>query len=379
MAFPDEPALGAQPLPAPGVSPDPIRQQRRWLVLFAVALCVVVAGLLGHLWMEHLEASRLREELASRFRMGDTANTEVRGIAYSMQETVRDIQGRVAALESRQAESQSRYASLEEMYQELARGRDDRALAEFEQILLMADRQLQFSGNVHGALAALESADKLLSRDNRQQFLGLRRALARDMERLKAAPHVDISGMAVKLDAAISQVGALPLLSDAQARLLPQKDQPDGEKAARQPLSVSADGGKAEGDAGKKTWFSPLAKDWKRLSGEFWQEVRSLVQIRHVSAPGALALSPEQAYFLRENLALRLLGARVALLARDHASFSGDMKTARRLIDTYFDQACPQVKAIKETLAQITDNNVAVELPGLSDSLIAVQHYRAQP
>ena len=379
MAFPDEPASAGQPLPASGVSSDPIRQQRRWLVLFAVALCVVIAGLLGHLWMEHLEASRLREELASRFRMGDTANTEVRGIAHSMQETVRDIQGRVAALESRQAESQSRYASLEEMYQELARSRDDRALTEFEQILLMADRQLQLSGNVHGALAALESADKLLSRDDRQQFLGLRRALARDIERLKAVPHVDISGMAVKLDAAISQVASLPLLSDAQTHSLPQKDESGGVKAGRQPLSSSADSGKAEGEAGKKTWLSPLAKDWKRLSNEFWQEVRSLVQVRNVSAPEALVLSPEQAYFLRENLALRLLGARVALLARDHVSFSGDMKTALRLIDTYFDQASPQVKAIRETLAQITDNNVAVDLPGLSDSLTAVQHYRAQP
>lgn len=381
MAFPEEPAAGAQPLPAPGVPSDPLRQQRRWLALLAVVICAVIAGLLAHLWMEHLETARLREELASRLRTGDTVNTEVRGIAHSMQETILDIQGRVTALENRQAESQSRHISLEQMYQELARGRDDRALTEVEQILLMADRQLQLSGNVHGALMAMESADKLLSRDDRQQFLGVRRALARDIERLKAVPHVDVSGMAVKLDAAIAQVDSLPLLSDAQVQPKPEKGKPAGESAGQKASEAgSGSEDKAEGDkTGKKQWFLPLARDWKRLSSEFWQEVRGLVQIRNIAAPEAFVLSPEQAYFLRENLALRLLGARVAMLARDYASFSGDMKTALRLIDTYFDTASPQVEALRATLAQIADNNVAVEVPGLSDSLTAVQHYRAQP
>lgn len=381
MVFSDDPAAGGQPLPVPGALPDPLRQQRRWMALFAVVLCVVIAGLLAHLWMEHLETARLREELASRLRTGDTVNTEVRGIAHSMQDTVLDIQGRVAALENRQAESQSRYTSLEQMYQELARGRDDRVLTEVEQILLMADRQLQLSGNVHGALVALESADKMLLRDDRQQFLGLRRALARDIERLKAVPHVDVSGMAVKLDAAISQVPSLPLLSDAQVQPTPEEGKFAGEQTEKRAAGSDVDGaGKAEGaKTGKKPWFPLSGKDWKRLSGEFWQEVRSLVQVRNIAAPEAFVLSPEQAYFLRENLALRLLGARVSMLARDYASFSGDMKTALRLIDTYFDLASPQVEALRATLAQIADNNVAVDVPGLSDSLTVVQHYRAQP
>lgn len=381
MAFPDEPAAGSQPLVASSVLSDPLKQQRRWLVLLAVMLFVVIAGLLAHLWMEHLETARLREELASRLRTGDTVNTEVRGIAQSMQETMLNIQGRVTALENRQTESQSRHTSLEQMYQELVRGRDDRALAEVEQILLVADRQLQLTGNVHGALVAMESADKLLSRDDRQQFLGVRRALARDIERLKAVPHVDVSGMAVKLDAAIAQVESLPLLSDAQVLPKPEKAQPAKDGARQKAADIgSSVAGKAEGtNADKKPWFLPLAEEGKRLSSEFWQEVRSLVQIRNIAAPEAFVLSPEQAYFLRENLALRLLGARVAMLARDYASFSGDMKTALRLIDTYFDRTFPQVAALRETLAQIADNNVAVDVPGLSESLTAVQHYRAQP
>jgi uroporphyrin-3 C-methyltransferase/uroporphyrinogen III methyltransferase/synthase len=107
--------------------------------------------------------------------------------------------------------------------------------------------------------------------------------------------------------------------------------------------------------------------------------MRSLVHVRNVEAPDALILSPEQAYFLRENLMLRLLGARVSMMARDHSSFSGDMKAAIRMIDTYFDVTSPRVKAARETLAHIMDKNVAVNLPTLSDSLTAVQNYRTKP
>jgi len=106
--------------------------------------------------------------------------------------------------------------------------------------------------------------------------------------------------------------------------------------------------------------------------------MKTLVHVRNVESPEALTLSPTQAYFLRENLILRLLGARVAMMARDHASFSADMKAAMKMVDTYFDSSSPQVQAVKTRLTQIVENNVQVELPSLSESLTAVQNYRTK-
>lgn len=373
---PDQPAAPVPPVSASGTTlPDPVRQQRRWLVVLAIILCVAVAGLVAHLWLERQEVARLREEMARRLQTGDTVSTEVRGIAKSMQDTVLDLQAKVAALESRQIESQSQHTSLSQMYQELAKNRDDRVLTDIEQILLMANQQLQLSNNVHGTLIALENADKLLAREDKPQFIGIRRALAKDIERLRAVPHVDVTGMAVKLDVVIAQVESLPLLSDAQL-----KPQPDEKKEADAPKTPDAPAEGEKGEAAPKaSWWSPVSRTWKRWTGEFWSELRSLVHVRNVETPDALILSPTQAYFLRENLTLRLLGARVAMMARDHSSFSSDMKAAMKVIDTYYDPASSQVQAVRTTLSQIMDNNVAVEMPTLSDSLTAVQNYRTQP
>jgi Uncharacterized enzyme of heme biosynthesis len=371
---PDEPAAAVPPLRPFGNVPDPIRQQRRWLTVLAIMLCIVVAGLVAHFWLERQDVVRLREEMARRLQTGDTVSTEVKGIAKSMQDTVLDLQAKVAALENWQMESQSQHTSLEQMYQELAKNRDDRILTDIEQILLMANQQLQLSNNVHGTLIALENADRLLARDDRPQFIGIRRSLAKDIERLRAVPHVDVTGMAVKLDVVIAQIGALPLLSDAQI-----KPVPDTDKEAATPEKEASAVGEAGGDAPKDPWYTAVSKTWNRWTGEFWGEVKTLVHVRNVVSPEALILSPTQAYFLRENLMLRLLGARVAMMARDHASFSSDMKAAIKVLDTYFDPASSQVQAVKTTLAQVVENNVPIELPSLSDSLTAVQNYRTQP
>ena len=357
---------------AAATMPPPTRQPR-WLVVLAIVLSVVVVGLVGYLWQEHLDMLRMRAEMARRLQTGDTVSTEVRGIAKTMQDTVLDLQARITVLENRQQESQNHYASLEQMYQEQGKTRDERVLTDIEQILLAANQQLQLSGNVHGTLVALENADRLLAREDKPQFIGIRRALAKDIERLSAVPHVDVTGMAVKLDAMISQIEALPLLADAQARKAPET------KAAKAPTTEKTAPATDKGKAAEKTsWLSSVSGVWKRLTDEFWGEMKTLVHVRNVESPEALTLSPTQAYFLRENLILRLLGARVAMMARDHASFSADMKAAMKMVDTYFDSSSPQVQAVKTRLTQIVENNVQVELPSLSESLTAVQNYRTK-
>ena len=59
-------------------------------------------------------------------------------------------------------------------------------------MLLVASQQLQLAGNVPSALTALQLADAKLQRLDRPQFVPLRRALSRDMDRLKAVPYVDV-------------------------------------------------------------------------------------------------------------------------------------------------------------------------------------------
>jgi len=271
-----------------------------------------------------------------------------RATLAQMQSQLREAQSRVAELESRLADTQEQRVTLEEMYRELSRSADDRVLADVEQALLAASQQLQLAGNVRGALAALQAADARLARAEKLASTPLRRAITQDMERLKAVPQADTAGLAVKLDGLMQQVDALPLLI-AESAPTPRA------RLAR------ADEETAMG----------------RTLRAVWEDMKGLVRIRELDTPEPHLLAPAQAYFLRENLKLRLLAARVSLLARDEAVFREDVKAAHAWIGKYFDAKSRQSMAALATLKQVADTPVAIATPDINASLAAVRTARA--
>jgi uroporphyrin-3 C-methyltransferase len=289
----------------------------------------------------------VREELALRLRASDTAAAESLLLAKQAQETVREAQAKLTLIENKIAESQSHQVALEALYQELSRSRDEWALAEIEQILTVATQQLQLAGNVQAALLALQTAEGRLARSDRPQFLPLRRVLNRDIERLKAAPNLDIAGMALRLDGLIAGVDTLPLQFDERMQSAPR----------------------AAGAAG-------ASRIWERMATEVWDEMKQLVRIRNMEQPDAALLPPAQAYFLRENLRLRLLSARQALLARDPARFRNDLELARAWMTRYYDTRVKSTINALAGLKQLSAGSINVELPTIADSLAAVRGFK---
>jgi uroporphyrin-3 C-methyltransferase/uroporphyrinogen III methyltransferase/synthase len=260
------------------------------------------------------------------------------------------------------------------MYQDLSKNRDEWALAEIEQVLSTASQQLQLAGNVQGALIALANADRSLSRSDKPQFINIRRAIARDIEKLKALPAVDQAGVALRLDNVIAQVDALPLLSDEKPAL----------PAAGAP-ALPAPRARARGKQAPAPEPAPLTlgervtSTWRNWSHEMWDDIRQLIRVRSVDTPEALMLSPNQAWFLRENLKLRLLNARLALLSRNEATFRDDLNTAQDMLLKYFDTRARGTQTVQAALRQVQANNVAIDMPDLADSLNAVRNYKTKP
>jgi uroporphyrin-3 C-methyltransferase/uroporphyrinogen III methyltransferase/synthase len=114
------------------------------------------------------------------------------------------------------------------------------------------------------------------------------------------------------------------------------------------------------------------------MSTEMWTELRQLVRIREVQTPEAILLSPGQAYFVRENLKLRLLNARLALLSRNEFAFRNDLASAQDTIAKYFDTRAKQVQTTQALLKQVQGSNLSIQLPTLAESLNAVRNYKAR-
>src|SRR3954470_24642614 len=172
------------------------RSRTPLLLLIAVAMA---AGLATLFWLDARgRIGATQEELARLLRDIEADAREARSIARQSQEAVREAHVKVAQLEARLAESQSQQLALEALYPELSRNRDEWQLAEIEQVLAIAQQQLQLAGNVRAALLALQLAEGRLAKSDRPQFSPIRRALARDIERLKSLPALDLPGMSTR-------------------------------------------------------------------------------------------------------------------------------------------------------------------------------------
>jgi uroporphyrin-3 C-methyltransferase len=338
------PAAQPQEAPARGEPDTSVPAWRMPVMLVIVAALLVVCAQ----WYDtRSQIAAIREEVAQRLRASDSAAGESSLLAKQAQEAVREAQAKLTVIENKIAESQSQQLALEALYQELSRSRDEWALAEIEQILTVASQQLQLAGNVQAALLALQTAEGRLARPDRPQFIPLRRVLNRDIERLKGAPNMDIPGMALRLDNLIANVDKLPLQFD--------------ERMQSAPMAAASTG---------------AGRIWERVLTEVWDEMKQLVRIRNMDQPDVALLPPTQAFFLRENLQLRLLSARQALLMRDPAHFRTDLETARAWMARYYDTRAKTTAAALESLKQLAAGSINVELPAITDSLTAVRNFK---
>ena len=212
---------------------------------------------------------------------------------------------------------------------------------------------------IHDDLAALEAqleeadkamqeADARLQRIDRPQLSPLRKIILKDIDLLRTARHVDTVGISLRLDNLASAVETLPLAMEIRP--------PETSPAPEQML------------AGESVWL--------RFAREVWGDMKQLVRIQNMNKPDLPLLSPSQTYFLRENLKLRLLSARHALLVRDEASFKTDLKAALDWVSRYYDNKAKPAISMLEALRQLHDSEIGIELPDISASLDAVRNYR---
>jgi len=308
---------------------------------WALILAALALGLTLWSWADNRERARdVKNELGRRLAESDSGVKESQLLARNADEAMRQATARLAQLDAQLSTSQQQQLSLESLYKELSQSRDQWTLAEIEQVLLTAAPQLQLAGNVHAAIIALESADQRLYRLNKPQFTALRRAIATDLAKLRATPQLDTIGLSAKLEVLMTQLEKWPL---ASAHASAARATPDERQASH------------------------------NFAQEFVAELKSIVQIRRIGASETLLLPPEQEYFLRENLKLRLLSARLALLLQDQSGYYADLAAAEKILAQYFNRRDEGVQSALSELKRLGSLRIRVKVPDIQTSLTALE------
>jgi uroporphyrin-3 C-methyltransferase len=346
-----------QPFPAekPDVKPEtatpatsaPRNRIGEWLsrvTLTQLTLAVLVVVFVWQ-WLDaHSQLGQTQMQVARRLSEVEAENKANQILVAQNQELVRELGGKLSVVESKYAETQNQRAALEALYQEMSSSRDQTALAEVEQMLLIAGQQLQLSSNVKAALIAMQQAE---SRLQRPAFAGLKKRIGQDIDKLRSVPIIDLPAITLQLDGVIGAVDSLPLVQDAHIQ--PQKS------------AVPA---------------NPAEGVWKRFGREVWQETKNLVRIENTERQELPLLSPTQSFFLRENLKLRLLSARMALLSHDEVSYRRDLKMSQEWLRRYFDIKSADSAQALGALQKLAATNIVIVVPDISGSQEAVRNYR---
>jgi len=338
-----ETPIPQQPAAAPAQAPTHTPVSPVALVALLVAALALAAA--GWSWFDSRDRIRdLKTELGRRLADSGKDVNETRLLARNADDAMRQVSERVSHIESQMATSQQQQQALESLYKDLAQGRDQWTLAEIEQVLLTAAQQLQLAGNVKAAIIALEGADTRLQRLNKPQFTALRRAIAGDLANLRAVPSLDEVGASARIEALVAHHASWPLASAQVSEAVP----------------------------------TPRRSGVSNLGQELWSELKRLVQIRRVEGNEAVLLPPDQAYFLRENLRLRLLSARLALLAQDQAAFRADLRAASDMLTRYFNTRDAGVASAIKEIQRLVSLQIVTKLPGIDASLAAIEAYKGE-
>jgi uroporphyrin-III C-methyltransferase len=331
----------------------------RWVAVGAAVLAALAAAALVLAWNTQQRLKSLEAELVKRQQDSGSQATEARTLARQAEVTTRDVAAKMALLEARVAETAMQRTQLEELIQSLARSRDENVLADIDAAVRVAQQQAAITGSAEPLVQTLKQADERLARFNQPRLERVRRAVLQDLDRTRSAGITDITVLTLRLDDVIRQIDELPLLATAERR------SGIGAAAAPKPPAAAA-------SAGAPAWTSQWSERWRDFAGTVWHEVKSLVRVTRIDTPEAMLVAPEQAFFLRENVKLRLLNARLALLSRQFDTAQSDLRDAQSAMDRYFDRSARRVVVVSDLLRQVTAQARLVSVPRPDATLAAI-------
>jgi uroporphyrin-3 C-methyltransferase len=342
----------------------------RWIAAGAVLLAALCAAAVMYAWNTQQRVKGLEQQLVKRQEDSGAQAAEAQMLAKQAQESSRDAAAKLALLEARVAEATLQRTQLEELIQSLSKSRDENVLADIESSIRVAMQQTAITGSAEPLVIALKQAEERLARQNQPRLEGVRRAIVQDLERVRAAGAVDVSTLAIRLDEVVRLVDELPMLSTPPAQRAAPR--PVARSGAPTAAVASAAAAGASAPPVDPAWTEVLGERWAALGARVWDEVRGLIRVTPIDRPEAMLIAPEQAFFLRENLKLRLLNARLALLSRQFDTAQSDLRDALSVLERYFDRSSKRTGNAIDLVKQVSSQTRQVLVPRPDATLTAI-------
>lgn len=283
---------------------------------------------------------------------------------------------RLVVLDARLEELGQQRAQLEELVRRLAVTRDESLVADLDAALRLAMQQFQLTGSTAALVQTMQSAQRRVARAGQSRLEAVQRALERDLQHIASLPVVDTAAMLVQLDDLIQAIDVLPLAA-AGATATAEQALPAADAMTTGTEDAVMSAHSAERGSAAAVWVS-LQQSLGRMGTAVLAQLRDLVRITRIEHPEAALLSPQQGFFLRENLKLRLLNARLVMLSQRHILAASGLQRVQEEMEKYFDPASPRVRRSVQLLAQMQRQLRDAQTPSIQATLLALGEAAAQ-
>ena len=342
-----------QPEPAPQPQPIVIQQKSsggRGIATGALVLSLIALGASGFLFVQGQNVLKQQEmRIGQDLNKAALGNSENAVLLQSTLAKQAELDAQLNKILQNEGDTAQTLDGIHRAYAELLKGRVNWLVDEIEVTLNTASQQLLLSGNVPVATAVLENVEQRLSRFEQPELLPIKQAISQDLAALKNRPYLNVSATALRLDRLESAVDSLPLLVDSTM---------NAQNAEPAPTSKAG-------------------SFWTRAWDNTSELVKSMVEVRKLDNNDAMLIGSEQVFYLRENLRMRLLDARLALLQHNSEVYQNDLAAIEETVKRYFDVQSPNTQTWLKEVGELK----SVEIRMISDeslkaSLAAVRDYQ---
>jgi uroporphyrin-III C-methyltransferase len=339
-----------------------------WPFIAAVVLALTCLLSLSVAWKVQQRLGLLEQTLVSRQEASQRDASQAQMLAKQSNDRLLEAVAKVALLEARVAEVTVQRGQFEELLQSLSRSRDENVLVDIEAGLRVALQQAVITGSAEPVVAVLKQSDERLARYDQPRLEGVRRAIARDLEKIKALSVTDVATLSARLDEVVRWVDEMTLLSRADFRKA-------SARAERADAHSSSEAVRPTNPTpNPASWWAQQgwSERWSRIVEHIFEQVHSLVRVTRIDHPEAMLLAPDEAFFLRENLKLRLLNARLALLSRQFETARSDLQLVLLAFDRYFDRQSKRTSDAADAVRSVASQTLQVVVPRPDNTLAAL-------
>jgi uroporphyrin-3 C-methyltransferase len=267
------------------------------------------------------------------------------GIDAAVAALRQDVDERVRLLDSLPARMSALESSVASLAGVSEGARDAWILAESEYYMQIANAQLQLANNPNLAALALKMADERIVQLANPALTDVRRALSDELAALELMEKPDVEGATLMLASLARVVESLPLAGS--------------EDTADDAAAIDPEQGGA-------------ARAWASVKNA----MSGLVKVTPPERAKLVQLSPDAEFFLRNNIALQLQSARLALLRGEQAIFEQTLDDTSAILGEYFDTNSAAVTGALETIAEIRGHVFTTDAPDISGSLLLLRQFR---